>query len=76
MAAQGKEQKAGRAQVEADARPQFARKRHGGDNDGTAAAEPRALPGRPDGDSTFRNDPDAGAARAREADRSSARRRQ
>ena len=69
MASQRKDQEAGRAPAEADARPQFAKKRHGGDNDGTASAEPRVSTGRTDGDSTFSNDPDEGAARAQKADR-------
>lgn len=69
MSSPGKSQKEGRAQAEVDARPQFAGKRHGGDNDGTSSAEPRVLTGQPDGDSTFSNDPDEGAKRAREADK-------
>jgi len=71
MASHGKGQKAGKAQFEADARPQFAKTRHCADTAGTASAEPRALTRRPDGDATFSNDPDEGAARARKADRNS-----
>lgn len=42
--------------IEKDAAGQFARSKHGRDNDGLTSAEPRVLSG--DGDATFDNDPD------------------
>ena len=38
---------------EADAKGQFARTRHGSNNDGVVSAKPRVLSGNKDGDATF-----------------------
>lgn len=38
---------------EKDAKGQFAKNQHGGDNDGTVSAEPRVLSENGDGDATF-----------------------
>ena len=68
MAELGRKRTSGRERVEADARPQFEKSRHGVRNDGTSSAEPRSLTRQSDGDSTFDDDPDEGARRARRAD--------
>ena len=41
---------------ESDAKGQFAKTRHGGDNDGVSSANPRVLSGKKDGDATFKSD--------------------
>lgn len=68
MVETSEKRKAAGKRAETDAAPQFAKSQHGARNDGTSSAEPRVLTGRRDGDSTFSNDPDEGAERARRAD--------
>ncbi|MBB3234337.1 hypothetical protein [Phyllobacterium endophyticum] len=41
---------------ETDAKGQFAKTQHGGDNDGVSSANPRVLSGKKDGDATFKSD--------------------
>lgn len=50
-------QKSAKTKVEDDAKGQFVRSRHGGDNDGVVSAEPRVITG--DEDATFDTDPAA-----------------
>ena len=44
----------GMERLKQDAKGQFARSRHGADNDGVSSAEPSDLSGKKDGDATFR----------------------
>ncbi|MCX8282464.1 hypothetical protein OSJ77_19930 [Phyllobacterium sp. 0TCS1.6C] len=39
-----------------DAKAQFTKTQHGGDNDGVSSANPRVLSGKEDGDATFKSD--------------------
>ena len=39
-----------------DAKGQFAKTQHGGENDGVSSANPRVLSGKEDGDATFKSD--------------------